>query len=739
MARPITLLTTLLACAAALSLAPAAQAKPASVAYALNGFALRTFDPEHPSSATFAVFSGLNAGETLVGIDVRPANGMLYGLGIDAAANTGTLYVINPDAYASPVGPTGAIALTSNGGTPVDLPTGDYGFDINPAADRIRVTTSTDGLNFRINPNTGAAIDGNTGVAGTQADSPINGATTGVGGSAYTNAGSPFAAATTLYSLDAATDALYIQNPPNNGVQTAGQALTLSGVPLDATAVPGFDIDPAVTVATSNTAATGNGYALLTVGGVTHLYKVALATGVTTDLGPIGDGSGPWNGLALQRDFGAVGRPAVGLVSGGATLHRFMTNVPAGGPSDVAVTGLQAGEVLTGIAWRPATGQLLGLGVDAAANTGTLYVVDPSSGAATAIGAPGQVRWTGADGLTLVDLPPADAGWGIDVNPTVDRVRVVAGGGLNARVNPVTGAPVDGNFGQGSPFGTNPDGPHNGAATSVTATTYTNAYPQPLTGGVTTQYALDPASNQLLIQNPPNSGTLVSGRALSTGCGGTLDFDTVAAIDFPASAKVQTSGAEAISFDPAYAALTVGGTPGLYKVWPSSGYVNGAGALPAPLAGLAVGEAVGNEPIAIPGCVPPTPPPGNPPTPPVQNPPATKDRTAPRVTKLTVKARSKKRLAIAFTTSEAGKATVELQRKVSGRRDGRKRCVAGRKKGARCTTYKTYKKVTKVVAKAGKVSVSATGRTGAVRVVVTVKDAAGNASKAATKSATVKR
>lgn len=752
MARTTTLLTTLLACAAATAAAafaaPAAQAKPASLAYALSGNALRTFDPAQPSSATFQPVSGINAGETLVGIDVRPANGMLYGLGVNAGNDTGTLYVISRDAFASPVGTAGSIAFTTDGATLVDLPAGDYGFDVNPVADRIRVVTST-GLSFRVNPTTGAPLDGNNGggtVTGTNPDGPINGATTGAGGAAYTNSGSNLATATTLYALDATTDQLTIQNPPNTGTQTSPHALTLDGAPLNATAVAGFDVDPTVTVPTSNTAATGDGYAILAAGGSNHLYKIALSTGAATDLGPVGDGSGTMNGLALQRDLGDGGRPAVGLVSGGTTLRRFMTGAPGSG-TDVPVTGPAPGEILVGIAWRPATGQLLALGADTAANTGTLYVIDPSTSpaaTATAIGTPGQVQWVGADGATVVDLPSALAGWGLDVDPTTGRVRVVAAGGLNARINPATGAPIDGNLGQASPLaGIQPDGPHHGAATSVTATSYTNAFSQALGAGPTTQYALDPAGNQLLIQNPSDAGTLIAGRALSVACGGTLDFDAVAALDLPGSVRVDTAGADVISPETGYAALTVGGTPGLYTISLFSGYARTLGTLPAPLAGLAVGEAVGYEPIAIPSCVPQPQPPAPQPSPgpaPTPKPPATpKDTVAPRVSGLTVKAQSKRRLTIAFTTSEAGKATILLQRKVTGRRDGRKRCVTSRKKGARCTVYKTYKKVTKTVARPGKVTVRTTGRRGAVRIVVTVRDASGNTSRATAKSATVRR
>jgi hypothetical protein len=44
-------------------------------------------------SAPVAI-TGITMGETLVAIDVRPQNEGLYGLGVDATANTATLYHI---------------------------------------------------------------------------------------------------------------------------------------------------------------------------------------------------------------------------------------------------------------------------------------------------------------------------------------------------------------------------------------------------------------------------------------------------------------------------------------------------------------------------------------------------------------------------------------------------------------------------------------------------------------------
>src|SRR5262245_58930767 len=54
------------------------------------------FDSAAPANvqSTIAV-TGVTAGETLVGIDFRPQNGLLYGLGVNAGADTMSVYLIS--------------------------------------------------------------------------------------------------------------------------------------------------------------------------------------------------------------------------------------------------------------------------------------------------------------------------------------------------------------------------------------------------------------------------------------------------------------------------------------------------------------------------------------------------------------------------------------------------------------------------------------------------------------------
>ncbi len=200
-----------------------------AVAFALSGTNLLSFDTANPATTQTTAISGVNGSEVLVGIDFRPQNGHLYGLGVNATSNTGTLYNISTrTGFASAVGTTGSIAFTTDGSITVDLPdpaTFGYGFDFNPAADRIRVVAGS--LNFRVNPNTGQGIDGDndTGspVTGTNPDGNIDiiGSPFPANAVAYTN-NQPNTTITTLYTLArvGSNDELAIQNTPNSGSLT---------------------------------------------------------------------------------------------------------------------------------------------------------------------------------------------------------------------------------------------------------------------------------------------------------------------------------------------------------------------------------------------------------------------------------------------------------------------------------------------------------------------------------------
>lgn len=238
-------------------------------------------------------------------------------------------------------------------------------------------------------------------------------------------------------------------------------------------------------------------------------------------------------------------------VTGANTLVRFSSTSPGTIDRTVSVTGLQAGETVSGIDARPATRQLYALG-----STGRLYVVNPTSGRAALV--------------STVSTALSGTSFGVDFNPTVDRLRLTSDADQNLRVNVETGAAtVDGAIAYAAGdvnAGQNPN---------VVGSAYTNSFAGATT---TTLYDIDSARDALVIQNPPNNGTL--------NTVGALGVDTTDAVGFDIAPNGNT----------AFAALTVGGVSQLYTVNLTTGaatLVGGVGG-GAQLRGLAVFNASPN-------------------------------------------------------------------------------------------------------------------------------------------------
>ena len=212
------------------------------------------YSPQEARSINFV--SNLSGGDTfLIGIDFRVQNRLLYGVG-----NAGGVYVLDTsNAVATLVN---RLSVALDGST-------SYGVDFNPAADRLRITSSK-GQNLRHNVNVGGV---------TVVDGALNytpGVTAlGIVGSAYTNNDLSANTATTLYALDSTLDQIALQSPPNSGTLAATGKLT-----IDATEVAGFDI-----YSTIRDGVTVEVQALASIkaqDGSTGLYSVKLPTGKAT-------------------------------------------------------------------------------------------------------------------------------------------------------------------------------------------------------------------------------------------------------------------------------------------------------------------------------------------------------------------------------------------------------------------------------------------------------------------------
>jgi Domain of unknown function (DUF4394) len=209
----------------------------------------------------------ISGADQIVGIDVRPADGKLYGL-----TAAGQLVVIDHTSGKATPGSTLSqkVAL---GPRPV--------VDFNPAADRLRVIAA-DGQSLRINVDDGA----------TTVDKPLNfdaaDANTGkkpmVAAGAYTNS-SKGAKSTELFHVDGGTGVLVLQSPPNDGVLKTRGAV---GVPNLGDAV--MDID---------NEAEGKNTAYLIAGGA--LYTVDLTTGKATQVGTVKGMNGKLVDIAVWK------------------------------------------------------------------------------------------------------------------------------------------------------------------------------------------------------------------------------------------------------------------------------------------------------------------------------------------------------------------------------------------------------------------------------------------------------
>jgi hypothetical protein len=343
--------------------------------------------------------AGLQASETILAIDFRPATGQLYGL-----SSASRIYVINPE--------TGTARMIGAGAFSPALSGTVAGFDFNPTVDRIRVVTSS-GQNLRLNPETGSvAVE----------DKPINGvAGAMVTGVAYTNnvAG---AATTTLYDIDVTTQMLYKQMPPNDGTLVAVGALKLK-----VSGEGGFDIAPGEEVALG----------LYRVNNLPTLFSIDLGTGAATALDRYEKKM--YTGIAIPTRAVAYAVDAINaLLIFDPTNTASVISKPIG--------GLMAGENVAGIDFRPLNGQLYALTSDS-----RILTINASNGMSAEVGTL-STPLSGTD--FAFDFNPvvdririiSNTGQNLRYNPNDPSLPVVVDGSLNPGTPAVTAAAYSNNF-----------------------------------------------------------------------------------------------------------------------------------------------------------------------------------------------------------------------------------------------------------------------------------------------------
>jgi len=158
------------------------------------------------------------------------------------------------------------------------------------------------------------------------------------------------------------------------------------------------------------------------------------------------------------------------------TLIRFDTSDPSAVLGGSAISGLQANEAILGIDFRPATGELYGLG-----SFNNLYTIDVSSGSASLVG--------------HGEFTPSLNGsrFGFDFNPTIDRIRIVSEVDQNLVPNPNDGTST----GVTDLFYAAGD-MNEGVDPNVTGSGYTNSF----AGATSTQlYGIDTGLRERLTRN----------------------------------------------------------------------------------------------------------------------------------------------------------------------------------------------------------------------------------------------
>jgi hypothetical protein len=179
--------------------------------------------------------------------------------------------------------------------------------------------------------------------------------------------------------------------------------------------------------------------------------------------------------------------------------------------SSRALTGLVGGDTaLIGIDYRVQDNKLYGVG-----NAGGVYTLQTKTGVATLV--------------NRLSVALSGTSFGVDFNPVADRLRIISDNGQNLRHNVNAGGVtlVDGtlNYAPGTP------------AAGLTGAAYTNNDLDPNTS--TTLYNIDSVLDQVVLQSPPNNGSLAATGKLTVDTSLETGFDIFSSVRNGVTTNVQ--------------------------------------------------------------------------------------------------------------------------------------------------------------------------------------------------------
>jgi hypothetical protein len=185
-----------------------------------------------------------------------------------------------------------------------------------------------------------------------------------------------------------------------------------------------------------------------------------------------------------------------------------------------------------------------------------VYIVDPSSAEASL--------------RARLNVALQGTQFGVDFNPTVDRLRIVSDTGQNLRANVADGTTtVDGPLNYLGPPPVSP-------ALGVTGVAYTNNDADPNTA--TTLFDIDTSLDQIAVQAPPNAGTLNPTGKLGVDASSPVGFDIYSSID---------STGTTVDND-AFASLTTSSGSAFYSIDPLTGRASRVGSFRVPVVDIAI-------------------------------------------------------------------------------------------------------------------------------------------------------
>jgi hypothetical protein len=236
------------------------QAWSATIYGLTDGNRLVVFDSGSPGTiANSFEVSGVAAGQTLVGIDFRPATSSLVGVARDSSTGLTQVYTLSSLGAASAIG--GLFALTGSA----------FGVDFNPVPNALRIVSDAE-ENRRITMGGAGVVNSDTALSSNGGADP--GLRT-IGAAYGNNVPGGIGGVTTLYVIDATSGNVFTQGGLNSSPSpNLGQLMLVGSLGLGSNLSDriGFDI-------------LGVGTAFASVGN--NLYSVNLSSGAATLIGGV--------------------------------------------------------------------------------------------------------------------------------------------------------------------------------------------------------------------------------------------------------------------------------------------------------------------------------------------------------------------------------------------------------------------------------------------------------------------